>query len=67
MARNDQNTPPPDWMVLISDFQQVQNLMNNDTCRIGADTPVAERLLTFLMDSRVSALWESFSRGKPRV
>jgi hypothetical protein len=39
---------PPEILQIVRDYQQIRNLLNDDTCLIGTNTPVAYRLLIFL-------------------
>jgi hypothetical protein len=50
------------------DYDQVLNLVNRKTCKIGNDTPVAKRLYDFLnTDPRLWAEWARFNQSKPDI
>lgn len=51
----------------LRDYQQVKNVLNEDTCRIGENTPVANALLEFLREPQVAKAWSEFRHKVPRL
>lgn len=51
----------------LRDYQQVKNVLNEDTCRIGENTPVANVLLEFLREPKVAQAWSEFRHKVPRL
>lgn len=44
------------------DYDQLLNLVNGETCKIGGDTPIAKRLYDFLnSDPRLWGDWSTFN------